>query len=54
LYFYPNKEEELTIEQLQESYKNKAAIFAELIQGKFKVKGLTSALVKEAFPDINL
>ena len=27
--FYPNKEEDLTIEQLQESYKNKAAIFAE-------------------------
>jgi predicted PolB exonuclease-like 3'-5' exonuclease len=27
--FYPNKEDELTVEQLQESYKNKAAIFAE-------------------------
>lgn len=27
--FYPNKEEELTADLLQESYKNKAAIFAE-------------------------
>lgn len=27
--FYPNNEEELTVEQLQESFKNKAAIFAE-------------------------
>jgi len=27
--FYPNNEEELTVEQLQESFRNKAAIFAE-------------------------
>lgn len=27
--FYPNNEEELTVEQLQETYRNKAAIFAE-------------------------
>lgn len=27
--FYPNREEELTVDLLQESYKNKAAIFAE-------------------------
>jgi predicted PolB exonuclease-like 3'-5' exonuclease len=27
--FYPNNEEELSVDQLQESYKNKAAIFAE-------------------------
>jgi hypothetical protein len=49
---------EKTTQQLQvilESlHKDESAIFAQLIQGKFKVKGLTSALVKEAFPDINL
>lgn len=39
---------------LEALHKDEAAIFAQLIQGKFKVKGLTSTLVKEAFPDINI
>ena len=39
---------------LEALHKDESAIFAQLIQGKFKVKGLTSALVKEAFPDINI
>lgn len=39
---------------LEALHKDEAAIFAQLIQGKFKIKGLTSALVKEAFPDINI
>jgi hypothetical protein len=39
---------------LEALHKDEAALFAQLIQGKLKIKGLTSALVKEAFPDINI
>lgn len=39
---------------LEALHKDEAAIFAQLIQKKFKVKGLTPALVKEAFPDLDL
>jgi len=59
---HPNRPPEFTAEKttsqlqviLEALHKDEAAIFAQLIQGKFKVKGLTSALVKEAFPDINI
>jgi hypothetical protein len=54
----PGYTAEKTTQQLQvilESlHKDESAILAQLIQGKYKVKGLTSALVKEAFPDINI
>jgi hypothetical protein len=39
---------------LEALHADEAAIFADLIRGKFKVKGLTAALVKEAFPGINI
>ena len=39
---------------LEALHKDEAAIFAQLIQKKFKVKGLTPALVKEAFPDLDI
>jgi hypothetical protein len=39
---------------LESLHKDEAAIMAQLIQGKFKLKGLTAALVKEAFPGINI
>ena len=59
---HPNRPPEFTAEKttsqlqviLEALHKDEAAIFAQLIQGKFKVKGLTSAIVKEAFPDINI
>lgn len=59
---HPNRPEGFTAEKtttqlqviLEALHKDESAIFAQLIQGKFKVKGLTSALVKEAFPDINV
>jgi hypothetical protein len=39
---------------LEALHKDESAIFAQLIQGKFKIKGLTVALAKEAFPEINV
>jgi len=39
---------------LEALHKDESAIMAQLIQGKYKVKGLTAALVKEAFPGINI
>jgi hypothetical protein len=39
---------------LEALHADEAAILADLIRGKFKVKGLTAALVKEAFPGINI
>jgi len=39
---------------LEALHKDEAAIFAQLIQKKFKVKGLTPALVKEAFPELDI
>jgi hypothetical protein len=59
---HPNRPHGFTAEKttsqlqviLEALHKDEAAIFAQLIQGKFKIKGLTSALAKEAFPDINI
>jgi hypothetical protein len=59
---HPNRPVEYTAEKttpqlqviLEALHKDEAAILAQLIQGKFKLKNLTVALVKEAFPDINL
>lgn len=59
---HPNRPEEFTAEKttpqlqviLEALHKDESAIFAQLIQGKFKLKGLTPTLVKEAFPDINI
>ena len=39
---------------LEALHKDESAIFAQLIQGKYKIKGLTVALAKEAFPEINV
>jgi hypothetical protein len=39
---------------LESLHADEAAIFRDLLQKKFKVKNLTTALVKEAFPSINL
>jgi hypothetical protein len=39
---------------LEALHKDEAAIMAQLIQGKFKLKGLTASLVKEAFPGIDI
>ena len=39
---------------LEALHKDEAAILAQLIQGKFKLKGLTIALVKEAYPNITI
>ena len=39
---------------LESLHADEAAIFRDLLQKKFKVKNLTAALVKEAFPSINL
>jgi hypothetical protein len=59
---HPNRPKEFTAEKttpqlqviLEALHKDEAAILADLIRNKFKVKGLTAALVREAFPDINL
>ena len=39
---------------LEALHADEAAIFRDLLQKKFKVKNLTAALAKEAFPSINL
>ena len=39
---------------LESLHADEAAIFRDLLQKKFKVKNLTAALAKEAFPSINL
>ncbi len=39
---------------LESLHADEAAIFRDLLQKKFKVKNLTVALAKEAFPSINL
>ena len=39
---------------LESLHADESAIFRDLLQKKFKVKNLTAALVKEAFPSINL
>lgn len=59
---HPNRPEGYTTEKttpqlqviLESLHKDEAAILADLIRNKFKVKGLTPALVKEAFPGINI
>jgi hypothetical protein len=59
---HPNRPKEFTAEKttpqlqvvLEALHKDESAILAQLVQGKFKLKNLTVALVKEAFPDINL
>jgi hypothetical protein len=59
---HPNRPKEFTAEKtrsqlqviLEALHKDEAAILAQLVQGKFKLKGLTAALVKEAFPGINI
>jgi hypothetical protein len=59
---HPNRPIEFTAEKttpqlqviLEALHKDESAILAQLVQGKFKLKNLTIALVKEAFPDINL
>jgi hypothetical protein len=59
---HPNRPKEFTAEKttpqlqviLEALHKDEAAILAQLVQGKFKLKGLTAALVKEAFPGINV
>jgi hypothetical protein len=59
---HPNRPQGFTAEKttsqlqviLEALHKDEAAILAQLVQGKFKLKGLTPALVKEAFPGINL
>jgi hypothetical protein len=59
---HPNRPEGFTAEKtrsqlqviLEALHKDEAAILAQLVQGKFKLKGLTAALVKEAFPGINV
>jgi hypothetical protein len=39
---------------LESLHADESAIFRDLLQKKFKVKNLTAALAKEAFPSINL
>ena len=59
---HPNRPREFTAEKttpqlqviLEALHKDEAAILAQLIQGKFKLKGLTISLVKEAFPNITI
>ena len=59
---HPNRPIEFTAEKttpqlqviLEALHKDEAAILADLIRNKFKVKGLTATLVKEAFPGINI
>jgi hypothetical protein len=59
---HPNRPKDFTAEKtrpqlqvvLEALHKDEAAILAQLVQGKFKLKGLTAALVKEAFPGINI
>ena len=59
---HPNRPQGFTAEKttpqlqviLEALHKDESAILAQLVQGKFKLKGLTPALVKEAFPGINL
>ena len=59
---HPNRPREFTAEKttpqlqviLEALHKDEAAILADLIRGKFKIKGLTAALVREAFPGINI
>ena len=59
---HPNRPEGYTAEKttpqlqviLEALHKDEAAILAQLIQGKFKLKGLTISLVKEAFPNITI
>ena len=59
---HPTRPKEYTAEKttpqlqvmLESLHKDEAAILAQLVQGKFKLKGLTASLVKEAFPEINI
>jgi hypothetical protein len=59
---HPNRPQGFTAEKttpqlqviLEALHKDEAAILAQLVQGKFKLKGLTAALVREAFPGINI
>jgi hypothetical protein len=59
---HPNRPQGFTAEKttsqlqviLEALHKDEAAILAQLVQGKFKLKGLTASLVKEAFPEINI
>ena len=59
---HPNRPEGFTAEKttpqlqviLEALHKDEAAILAQLVQGKFKLKGLTIALVKEAYPNITI
>ena len=59
---HPTRPKEYTAEKttpqlqviLESLHKDEAAILAQLVQGKFKLKGLTIALVKEAYPNITI